>query len=256
MLGNGVGWSPEQYVQGNYFQHKINESFRKSFNVEFFGSILDIGSGDGQYSSLLADNVQRGSILGIDNSTEMVMHARNNWARENLSFEVQNIEEFQQSETFDFILSFWCLHWTNINASFFNIFNSLKSGGKMYAVFSSFSDNSILQSWQELAKQSRYKDLTERYFNVIRPNNGFFYDVINTLYRLAFSQVKLNLKTTLIYLPNIDHFRNLLLNMPFTKTMSSEIIEALINEFQSICQRKYGGKLYYETRPIFLEAIK
>lgn len=256
MLGNGVGWNPEQYVRGNYFQHKINESFRKSFNVEFFGTILDIGSGDGQYSSLLADKLQRGYIIGIDNSKEMVMHARKNWARENLSFEVQNIEEFQQSETFDFILSFWCLHWTDINASFLNIFNSLKSGGKLYSVFSSCLGSSIIQSWEELAKQSRYRDLTERYFNVINPKNGFFYDVINTLYRLKFSQVKLNLKTTLIYLPNIEYFRDLLLNMPFTKTVSSEIIEALISEFQNICQRKYGGKLYYETRPIFLEAIK
>jgi hypothetical protein len=48
--------------------------------------------------------------------------------------------------------------------------------------------------------------------------------------------------------------------MPFMKQFPAEITEDLlqemVNAFQDICQRKYGGTLYYETRPIFLEAIK
>lgn len=247
-------------MRGNYFQNKVSEAFRKSFSIEPFGKILDIGCGDGQYSNLLASQLKHGTILGIDNSAEMIKHANLHWARENLSFEEHSIEEFQPSFAFDFILSSWCLHWTNINLSFPNIYHALKNGGRMYAVFSSFSDNSILQTWNELAKQNRYSDLLAQYINSRDEFNTYFYRVTNILSQLPFKQVKLNLKSIRIYFPNIDYFKNLLLTMPFAKRFPAKIIEDLIAEmlhtFQNICQRNYGGKLYYETRPIFLEALK
>ena len=253
-------WDPEQYVRGNYFQNEVSDVFRRSFNVEPCGNILDIGCGDGQYSSVLANHIKHGQILGIDSSADMVKHANQHWARENLSFEVHSIEAFQPHLSFDFALSFWCLHWTNINESLPNIFHALKHGGRMYAVLSSFSDNSILQTWQELAKQNRYRELTDQYIGNDSQVQEYFYRVVNILNQLPFKQVKINLKITRTYLPTIDYFENLLRTMPFMKAFPKMIIDDLINdmlnEFQTICQRRYGGKLYYETRPIFLEAIK
>ena len=255
-----VIWDPEQYVRGNYFQNEVNEAFRTRFNVEPFGNILDVGCGDGQYSCLLADKIKQGQILGIDSSTDMINHANQYWARKNLSFEVHRIEEFQPSIAFDFALSFWCLHWTHIDVSFPAIFHALKRGGRLYAVFSSFSDNSILQTWHALAKQNRYRSLTDKYINASNQDGPYFYRVMNIIHRLPFKQVKLNLQTTHIYFPTIDYFKSLLLTMPFMKTFPPEIIDDLIEDmleaFQLICQRKYAGKMYYETRPVFLEAIK
>ncbi|MCL9683880.1 methyltransferase domain-containing protein [Legionella maioricensis] len=259
-MGNDVAWDPEQYVLGNYFQSEINDAFRKRFKVKPRGTVLDIGCGDGQYTSMLANTVKHGQILGIDSSEEMIRYANLHWARKNLSFEVHNIEEFECAPIFDFILSFWCLHWTRIEESFPNIFHALKEGGRVYAVFSSFSDNSILQVWHELAKQNRYKDLTDRFINPNYQHTKYFYRVLTVLNQLPFKQVKLNLKTVTVNFPNINYFKNLLLTMPFMNTFPAESIEGLLEEmlqaFQTICQRKYGGRLYYETRPIFLEAIK
>ena len=255
-----VVWDPEQYTRGNFFQNEVSEAFRKRFSVEPFGDILDIGCGDGQFINSVANNIKHGHILGIDSSTDMVRHAYQHWSRKNLTFETHRIEDFQQSLAFDFALSFWCLHWTDITVSFPNIFHALKNEGRMYAVFSSFSDNSILQTWHELAKQNRYSVLTDRYNKSSNQYRYYFYHVLNTLSQLPFKQIKLHLETTRTYLPNIDYFKNLLLTMPFMKTFPAEIIDDLIEEmlitFQNMCQKKYGGKLYYETRPIFLEAIK
>ena len=253
-------WDPEHYKCGNYFQNEVSNAFRASFNVEPYGTILDVGCGDGQYSRLLADTLKPGRILAIDSSQDMVRHANHHWASENLSFEVHCIEEFQPVIEFDVVLSFWCLHWTNIHASFPNIFRALKPGGRVYAVFSSFSDNSILQTWAELVKQDRYRELTERYTHTRGQRENYFFQVVNRLNQLPFKHVKLNLHTTRTYLPSIDYFKNLLLTMPFMKTFSIEIIDSLIEDmlaiFQARCETHYGGKLYYETRPIFLEAIK
>lgn len=255
-----MDWNPENYTKGNYFQIETSEDFRKSFAVEPFGTILDVGCGDGQYSHILANNIKNGHILGIDSSAEMIRHATQHWTSKNLSFETHNIEEYQSPSQFDFILSFWCLHWTNINLSFPNMFNALVNGGRIYAIMSSFSNNSIYQTCYELAKQHRYDILTERYINSKPEYQNFFYRVLNVLLQLPFKQVKLNLKTTHVYFPDISYFKNLLLTMPFIKTFPPEevdyIIEDLLEVFQERCHRKYGGKLYYETRPIYLEAIK
>ncbi|WP_173238094.1 methyltransferase domain-containing protein [Legionella antarctica] len=255
-----MAWEPELYLHGNYFQNEISDAFRKCFKVKPCGTILDIGCGEGQYTSRVADTIKHSHILGIDSSEAMINHASRQWARKNLSFEVHNIEELECSQVFDFILSFWCLHWTNIEASLPNIFHALKKGGRVYAVFSSFSDNSILQVWHELAKQNRYADLTDKYINPIHQHTNYFYHVFHVLNQLPFKQVTVNLKTVTVFFPNINYFKNLLLTMPFTSTFPAEIIEGFLEEmvqtFQNICQRKYGGKLYYETRPIFLEAIK
>ena len=253
-------WDPKIYRQGNYFQNEISESFRKNFDSQLFGNILDIGCGDGYYSNLVANSVKQGQVLGIDSSADMIHYANEHWANKNLTFQRHNIEEFQQDSTFDFILSFWCLHWTNVKLSLPNIFNALKNGGIFYTVFSSFSDNSILQTWAELAKQENYIDLKNRCKNTDEKSKSNFYLLINILNQLPFKRVNLNLKTTRTYLPDINYFKNLLVAMPFIKTFPSERLEVLINDmleaFQVICQRKYAGKLYYETRPIFLEAVK
>lgn len=255
-----MGWNPEQYIHGNYFQNEVNETFRKTFKIQPFGNILDIGSGDGQYTHLLAHQIKHGSILGIDSSKEMVQYANQHWACNNLSFAVDNIETFQIPIKYDFILSFWCLHWTNINASFTNIFQALKPSARLYAVFSSFSENSILQTWHQLAKKNRYRELVSKYINQDSQNKNYVVRVINSLSQLPFRHVKLTIKTLNIHFPNIEYFRSLLLTMPFMKSFPTDSIDALTEdmliEFQSICQRQHGGKLYYQTRPIFLEAIK
>jgi trans-aconitate methyltransferase len=254
-----VGWVPEDYVQGNFFQNQLNEEFRKSMSVMPFGKILDVGCGDGQYTHQWAEQTQ-GDILGIDNSKEMIRYANLNWPRSNLAFEVQNIEQYQSRARFDFILSFWCLHWTNLQLSLPNIYHVLKPKGQVYAVFSSCSENTILHILHELAKQGAYKTISERYLKSIKSTQSYILELVSTLNRLSFKKVHVKIESTRVLFPGIEYFKSLLLALPFIKNCAAEISAGLVNDmalmFQNRCEHNYGGTLYYETRPIYLEAIK
>lgn len=255
-----MAWDPKRYILGNYFQTKINEQFRNTFCVQPFGEILDVGCGDGQYTYFLANLYKHSRILGIDNSVEMIHHARQLWTRKNLSFAVQRIEDFQQFDAFDFVLSFWCLHWTKIEEAFPNIFQALKINGYFYAVFSSFSDHSILQIWHELARNGRYCELARNNIQDLQPYINYFYHVLKVTTHIPFRRIRMDLHTLKVELPNIDYLKNLIMALPFMKGIpeatQEDLVANMLDAFQHICQRKYEGRLYYETRPIFLEAMK
>ncbi len=253
-------WDPEQYVLGNYFQTQINEKFRSTFSVRPFGDILDVGCGDGQYTSFLAKTYKNSQILAIDSSPEMIAHARDYWTSKNLSFEVQRIEKYQQSYMFDFVLSFWCLQWTKIEVALANIYEALKIEGRFYATFSSFSESSVLQIWHELAKRGQHREIANENIQRLLPYTNYFYRVLSALNRIPFRQVKMDLQTYRIALPNINYMKNLILILPAIKrvpeSLHEELVADMLDAYAHICQHKYGGKLYYETRPIFIEAVK
>lgn len=249
-----MSWEPECYTRGNYFQNEINEWFRREFRIKPFGNILDVGCGDGQYTHTLASQIKHGRILGIDSSAAMIRYANQHWATANLQFEVHAIETFCPSLAYDFVLSFWCLHWTNIALALTTIYRALKPGGRLYAVFSALSDNSMLQAWHELSKRSAYQTQQQKYQDP--SNKQYLYQVINLLTRLPFRQVNIYSKITATQLPHLDYFLHLLKTMPFAQTYSEQTLLDLCATFQTICQKKHGGNLYYETRPIFIEAIR
>ena len=73
--------------------------------------LLDLGCGDGQLTSELAERVPRGEVLGIDADPDMVAFARTHHARANLSFSRADVRHFAAVGRFDAIVSNACLHW-------------------------------------------------------------------------------------------------------------------------------------------------
>lgn len=72
-------------------------------------NIIDIGCGSGRLSELVSDNQQ---YLGIDNSSELIKIAQNNYYnRKNLNFQVQDITtDFLLNDKFDLALMIAVIH--------------------------------------------------------------------------------------------------------------------------------------------------
>lgn len=94
--------------------------------------IFDAGSGFGQYAHYMARHFPQAKVFGVDVKPEQIDDS--NWfskrIRENCTFEVGDLAEFQREDTFHLALSVDVMeHVLEDEKVFANIFASLKSGG-------------------------------------------------------------------------------------------------------------------------------
>jgi trans-aconitate 2-methyltransferase len=70
-----------------------------------------VGCGDGKISAEIADRLPRGSVLGVDPSTDMIAFAQEHFRRQNLDFAAGDATRLAYREEFDLAVSFNALHW-------------------------------------------------------------------------------------------------------------------------------------------------
>lgn len=84
--------------------------------------ILDIGCGSGNITKGLAEKVPNGNVIGIDPSSEMIQQATDDYLKTpNLSFQLNNAENFKFDKKFDLITSFFALLWVKDQGDFMKI---------------------------------------------------------------------------------------------------------------------------------------
>lgn len=99
--------------------------------------ILDIGCLDGKISAeVLAPKVKSGKVIGVDQvnvdySRQKYSHVKNvEW----LTLDIAS-DPLPYTNYFDIVTCFSCLHWlVDLKTTFTNVYSSLNSGGKFYAV--------------------------------------------------------------------------------------------------------------------------
>ncbi len=97
--------------------------------------LLDIGCGDGKVTAMLAARLDRGRVVGIDNSTSMIESARRSFgSRKNLEFLLQDAGSLPFEQQFDLVFSNAALHWIiDHRPVLAGIFRALKPGGRVLA---------------------------------------------------------------------------------------------------------------------------
>lgn len=99
--------------------------------------ILDLGCGTGGLTAELAR--QGASVLGIDNSTEMIVKARDNYPE--LMFAKIDALELPYNEEFDTVFSNSVFHWIpDVDRLLAEIRRALKPGGKLVCEFGAASN--------------------------------------------------------------------------------------------------------------------
>lgn len=97
--------------------------------------VIDLGCGDGLLTAMIAGEVPRGSVLGVDASIEMIEEARKLEAG-NLRFEVLDVSLLSFDGEFDLAFSNAALHWVLDHGPLLRrIRRALEDDGRVYLNF-------------------------------------------------------------------------------------------------------------------------
>ncbi len=128
-------WDAKDYHKSSIEQQKWAQELILKLALKGSERVLDIGCGDGKVTADIAKKLPDGSILGIDNSEEMISFARDNFSPKtypNLDFQLMDARNLNFINEFDVVFSNATLHWVIDHLSVLKgIKRSLKPGGRV-----------------------------------------------------------------------------------------------------------------------------
>lgn len=132
---NTYRWNARDYAQHSQAQKQWAKELIAQLPLSGHENVLDLGCGDGKITAEIAGIVNRGTVVGIDNSAAMIALAKRRYpARQhrNLSFRVMDARNLSFAACFDVIFSNAVLHWIQQHQPVIEgLYRSLKSGGKI-----------------------------------------------------------------------------------------------------------------------------
>lgn len=183
-------WNPEIYSQCSDLQYTTAIKWLDRLELTGKENILDIGCGDGKITDYLA-NITQEKVLGIDNSRAMITFAKKNHRKENLRFEIIDVQTLNLEEKFDLVTSFFCLSWVlNKELAFKNIKKLLKKNGKLLVISALFSASHI-ELLAKLIKKPHWENYFRDYqfpFNIL---NDIEYKKYADLARIHVDSIKI-----------------------------------------------------------------
>lgn len=120
----------EKYKEASSHQKEWGKKLISELSLKGDERILDLGCGDGALTTELTRLVPEGFVVGIDASEGMIDTACEGCDRDNVKFELVDINDIDFVDEFDIVFSNATLHWIkDHNKLLKNLFNSLKDNG-------------------------------------------------------------------------------------------------------------------------------
>ena len=131
-------------------------------------AILDLGCGTGELSAYLAELVgPEGKVVAVDPEKERILLDHRSYSEvKNLSFVEGSATNFPGigSQSYDIVFSNQVIHWISDKGEVFkNVFESLKSGGKLAARYVEHLPSFVVSAYKELNPEN-----TERLFGMFQ----------------------------------------------------------------------------------------
>lgn len=132
---NTYNWNAKDYQNNSIAQQKWARELLADLKLTGSEDILDLGCGDGKVTAEIAGLVVNGSVVGVDNSPQMIALAKENYPSSqhpNLSFQFLDASDLAFDGCFDLVFSNAALHWVKNHQPVLSGLNkSLRSEGKI-----------------------------------------------------------------------------------------------------------------------------
>lgn len=168
-------WNGEDYYRSSAQQQEWARELILKLALKGNERVLDIGCGDGSTTAEVAMQLPNGSILGIDNSEEMIHFARKKFPLTrfpNLAFEIMDARSLHFKNEFDVVFSNASLHWIMDHSPVLEgIKESLKPSGKVLLQMAGRgSGRKIVEVMESNLKSKKWS----RYFTGFSAPYGFY----------------------------------------------------------------------------------
>ena len=128
-------WNAADYHKSSPAQQLWAKELIAKLRLSNNSRVLDIGCGDGKVTAEIASQIPKGSVLGVDNSPEMIRFASDHFPPDkyrNLSFMQADAKALPFSDEFDVVFSNAALHWiTDHRPVLAGIARSLRPEGRI-----------------------------------------------------------------------------------------------------------------------------
>jgi trans-aconitate 2-methyltransferase len=172
---NKYTWNAKDYAKNSSTQQAWARELISKLKLNGHESVLDIGCGDGKVTAEIVGHVPDGSVVGVDNSKEMIELASADFTKDkypNLSFQVTDAGQLPFQEKFDVAFSNAALHWIKDHRPVIaGIQRSLKPGGRILLQMGGKGNAaSILSVFDEMMSENEWK----QYFSDFTFSYGFY----------------------------------------------------------------------------------
>lgn len=247
-------WPAEDYAIGAYIQATIADQHVDRLVINEDDKILDIGCGDGSYSTKILQRVPKGSLLGLDRSASMLNLAKEKTVDySNFSLQQNDVLEMNFNEQFDWIISLWALHWSpDLTKVYTNIYHALKKGGKVMTIFPT-GDDPLMASYKFVKSTGEFPCLLD--FRLLVDFQKVA-ELPNIIAKIPFKTAKVEVIKHSILLPSLDIFRKFVNGLAFFQgqvpdTEISSLNEAMTKAYDLECRKNFEGKYWFNI-PIYL----
>lgn len=241
-------WPADNYKIGSYIQATVAKPYSDNLVLKPSAHVLDIGCGDGSFSTNILKKIPQGQLIGLDRSEKMLRLAKEKIAfYPQLSLQQGDVLNMSFSEQFDYVVSFWCLQWcSDLFQAYTNIHHALKTGAKMMTLLPS-GDDPFIHSFQSVKKSGLFPSL-----NHFVPPIDYekVNDLSNVLTKIPFKNLKVERTQASILLPSLEIFRKFVDGLPFFYGQLPDaevplVNDALIKAYDLHCQENYDGKYWF-----------
>ena len=114
MADSIYAWSATDYARNSSAQFGWAKELIQKLGLQGTERVLDVGSGSGRVTAMLAAEVPKGHVVGIDSSQDMVNLASGTYPPHdygNLTFRCVDARELCFAGEFDVVFSNATLHW-------------------------------------------------------------------------------------------------------------------------------------------------
>ncbi len=252
-------WPAEDYAIGAYIQATISDQYLERLAIKEDDKILDIGCGDGSYSTRILQRIPNGTLLGLDRSANMLKLATEKTTDyPNFSLQQNDVLEMNFNKQFDWVISLWALHWSHdLTSVYSNIYRALKKGGKVLTIFPS-GDDPLMASYKFVKSTGEFPSLGD-----FKPLVDFqkVAELPNIIAKTPFSTANVEVVKHSVLLPSLDFFRKFVNGLAFFQGQVPDkeipsINEAIVKAYDLDCRKNFHGEYWFNISIYVVTAEK